>query len=399
MPNRDSCPVCGSVACTRFLERHDVPVHQNLLVADPMRAKAMARGQLLVECCGNCGFIFNRAFDQGLLSYGPSYNNSQTSSQAFLGYVDELARRVLSGRNLRDRMIFEVGCGDGLFLKKLVADTEARNLGRGYDPSYTGPVSEFDGRLLFTQSYFDPSALKSPADVIICRHVIEHVPHPVELIRLMRAALVEAAESRVFIETPSSEWILGNRVIWDFFYEHCSYFGESSLSTACEMSNLEIVDSQRTFAGQYLWVEARIKAGSRAPKCDPDGIPSLAAEYGHVEADAITRLGAAVRALASSEGGRIALWGAGAKGVTLANLLDPLGDQFVCVVDINPAKQGRYLPGTGHPILSFKQLPSLGVTAVILPNPNYYEENVLLMERAGIKGVRLVDLMSPDFAR
>ena len=37
------------------------------------------------------------------------------------------------------------------------------------------------------------------------------------------------------------------------------------------------------------------------------------------------------------ETGAIALWGAGAKGVTLANLVDPEQTLFECVVDVNPS--------------------------------------------------------------
>jgi len=88
--------------------------------------------------------------------------------------------------------------------------------------------------------------------------------------------------------------------------------------------------------------------------------------------------------------GRIAIWGAGAKGVTLANLADPDCELLDCVVDLNPAKQGKYVPGTGHPILPFESLGERRVEVAILMNPNYREENQRLLYEAGIK-TRLIE--------
>ena len=79
-----------------------------------------------------------------------------------------------------------------------------------------------------------------------------------------------------------------------------------------------------------------------------------------------------------------ALWGAGAKGVTFANLIDGSRELIDCVVDLNPLKQGHYLPGTGHPIVSHQALTARGVSTAILMNPNYREENLALIREAGL---------------
>ncbi|MBA2516045.1 MAG: hypothetical protein H0V22_01790, partial [Solirubrobacterales bacterium] len=72
--------------------------------------------------------------------------------------------------------------------------------------------------------------------------------------------------------------------------------------------------------------------------------------------------------------GPVAVWGAGAKGVTFANQLDPSAQALACVVDLNPAKQGGFLPGTGHRILSPRELDGEGIATAILLNPNYEQE-------------------------
>ena len=50
--------------------------------------------------------------------------------------------------------------------------------------------------------------------------------------------------------------------------------------------------------------------------------------------------------------GSFAVWGAGAKGSTFLNLLDTERKAVKYVIDINPAKQNKFIAGTGHPIYS-----------------------------------------------
>jgi hypothetical protein len=81
----------------------------------------------------------------------------------------------------------------------------------------------------------------------------------------------------------------------------------------------------------------------------------------------------------SLTGPKTAIWGAGAKGVTFANLADPTGTLIDCVVDLNPHKQGHFMPGTGHPIVAPAALEERGVKRAILMNPNYRDENQRLL--------------------
>jgi hypothetical protein len=86
----------------------------------------------------------------------------------------------------------------------------------------------------------------------------------------------------------------------------------------------------------------------------------------------------------------VALWGAGAKGVTFANLLDPNCELLDCLVDLNPAKQGCFVPGTGHPIVRHDELDARGVRTALAMNPNYTPENVELLRSVGSRA-ELID--------
>jgi len=93
----------------------------------------------------------------------------------------------------------------------------------------------------------------------------------------------------------------------------------------------------------------------------------------------------------------VAIWGAAAKGVTLANLIDPDATLLACIVDINPNKQGKFLPGSAHPIVGPAEMGTLGVRTALVTNPNYFEENSRIVRNAGLH-LELVDLMRSNEA-
>ncbi|MBA2525967.1 MAG: methyltransferase domain-containing protein [Pyrinomonadaceae bacterium] len=361
---------------------------------DAETAVSAVRGELSLALCESCGFIFNQAFDLSKLSYGEDYDNTQSCSTLFDEYLNDLVRHLVVERDVQNCRIVEVGCGKGSFLRKLVEREGAGNRGYGFDPSYIGPEQEYEGRLRFVRRYYGPECADIPADVVICRHVIEHVPEPLNLLRAVKQALVHSPNSRVFFETPCVEWILRNRVVWDFFYEHCSYFTTESLTTAFETAGFRVEGVRHVFGGQYLWLEARTSTDKLVISKRPGSIPQLAEEFTARENELKRRWAMKIQKLAAN--GRVALWGAGAKGVTLANLVDAERRWITCVVDINPQKQGRYIPGTGHPIVHFRELPSRGVNVAVLMNPNYRHENLALLREADLS-INLVDLTEDEY--
>lgn len=383
------CPVCQSSKTSIFLNRFQVPVHQNLLCPSEKLAKNIKRGNLFMTICEECGFVFNQAFDANLLSYGKDYDNTQICSPMFKAYIDSMIHHLISERGIVNKTIVEVGCGKGSFLKSLCKN--GRNCGIGFDPSYVGPNVLMDGRLRFDHSFYGPGCESIPADVVICRHVIEHVSNPVNLLKAVRQALRKSPRAMVFFETPDLDWILRNHVFWDFFYEHCSYFTEQSLTSAFEIAGFEVKSIRNVFQGQYLWLEAKLSnRQSHNIRRLPGRIPVLAKQFTERERVLIQHWQKRIKELHSI--GEVAIWGAGAKGVTFANLLDPHCELIDCVVDLNPNKQGGFVPGTGHPIISYQDLPKRNVATAILMNPNYREENQVLLQKAGIK----VNLMDQD---
>jgi hypothetical protein len=216
---------------------------------------------------------------------------------------------------------------------------------------------------------------------VVSRHVIEHVSNPAEFLQSIRASLNDVPHARLFLETPCVEWILRNKVAWDFFYEHCSLFTSESLSSLVTASGFTVQSVEHLFGGQYLWLEAVVGNETAIPVYDPGGIPLLAEEYSLYEC--AYKAGWDKRLEEYLGKGAVCLWGAGAKGVTFANLVDAGCNSICCVVDVNENKQGKYLPGTGHSIVAPDRLDSFGVRTTILMNPNYREEVERILLQTG----------------
>jgi SAM-dependent methyltransferase len=390
MSEQMRCPTCASQTTTSFLRRALVPVHQNLVIKDRKAAVEIACGDLDLAVCEICGFIFNQAFAPARLTYNESYDNTQSYSPYFNTYLDNLVQYLIYERGVQNQHIVEVGCGKGIFLKKLVGSAEVGNSGYGFDPSYVGPDTDLDGRVQFERRYYGPDCTHIPADIVVCRHVIEHISTPVQLLQAIRQTLADAPHARVFFETPCVDWILRNQVIWDFFYEHCSYFTAQSLRTAFETAGFCVERIDHVFGEQYLWLEASLAADKPAITKQPGDTPELARQFAIAEKRLVGAWTARVAALAAHK--RIALWGAGAKGVTFANLVDANCRHISCVVDVNPQKQHQYIPGTGHPIVDYRELARFDVSTVLLMNPNYREEILQLLRVANLQ-IELIDAM------
>lgn len=360
--NNDKCPICNSEEIESILNRNCVPVFQNFVVRDKQNAIDMNKGKIELVFCKKCSFVYNRAFDPDLLSYCDEYDNTQTCSPLFNEYVKNLIEYLDKTIDIKNKTIVEVGSGNGEFLKAIVK--RGAKAGYGYDPSYVGPETEYDGKVIFKKNYFDESCTNILADIVICRHVIEHIPNPLTLVKTIRKVLENSPNAVVFFETPCIEWIFRNKIIYDIFYEHCSYFSVNSLKYLFESSGFDINVLEHQFGGQYLWLIATVSSKS--------DFAILAKNYSNevkrVKSDWQNR----IMKYDSSE--KVGIWGAGAKGVTFLNIIDPNREYIDCVIDLNPNKQGAYIPGTGHPIIDYRDIVDRGLTKIIVMNSNYFKE-------------------------
>jgi SAM-dependent methyltransferase len=353
--------------------RERVPVLQNRVYDTLSAALAAPHGRFELAACAQCGFGHNAAFDPSLVEYDEHYDNQVPSAVMDAHYcaiVDRLAGRF----DLADGFVLDVGCGKGTFL-----DTAARCLprlrGLGVDPSYEGAPSAHEGRLHFVSALFDADHVTQLPSLVVCRHVLEHLPRPVAFLQSLRAALHRYPQTPIFVEVPEVSWITEHSAFWDFCYEHCNYFDAHTLKLALGNGGFTGPFEQGVFFGnQYQWIEHDPKLPTQTSLATRIG-RSAFPDYARREAQALSDCSARLDNL-QRQGFVLAVWGMATKGVMFVNLVDPHRDRIQHCIDINVTKQGAFVPLTGHRIEPPAALRERAVDdlAVLVMNPNYIEE-------------------------
>lgn len=381
---KHSCPICSSDDLATLDVRDAVPILMNRLYPTAEEGRGAARGSLVLMSCKGCGFVWNAAFDPSLIVYDAAYENDQTHSAAFSRHLRDRAQDVAAAVGRDDVIDFlEVGCGQGRFIEEvaLVAQDRLRSA-EGFDPAWRGAKEEGPQGSRIHICYFDKESagrLVHAPNVVATRHTIEHVPDPVSFLSAIREALGPHARATLFVETPCVEWILAHAAMQDFFYEHCSLFTADAMTEALRRAGFADVVVEHVFGGQYLWARASTNGDQAAPAgARMRGRQTM--EWARQQFTDTWRADVAQRALA----GPIALWGAGAKGVNFALMVDPQAELIDHVVDINPAKQGKYLPGSGVAVLSPVLAAQRDARTIYVMNPNYMDEIRAIADKVGI---------------
>src|SRR5690606_27278766 len=94
--------------------------------------------------------------------------------------------------------------------------------------------------------------------------------------------------------------------------------------------------------------------------------------------------------------GHVALWGGGAKGVSFAILSDPDNRLIDHVVDVNPEKQGHFLPGSGLRVVSPEDSAKRKPETIFIMNANYLKEITATARQVGLYA-RLVPIDDGDW--
>lgn len=372
-----SCPVCSSSHLEVFFELPQMPVFCSLLWEEKQLAKDCPKGDIKLAFCPDCGFIENLSFNPAKLSYTGSYECSLDFSPRFQSYAKSLAEKLIERHDLRQKKIIEIGCGKGDFLF-LICDL-GDNYGIGFDPTYVYRPEHDEYKVDIIQDYYSEKHANYYGDFILCRHTLEHIQNPSSFLNTIRKTIGNQHDVKIFFEVPNALDTFHNLAIWDIIYEHCCYFSPTSLSTAFSYSGFQVTETKEEYRGQFLCLEA-------IPSQNTQAFENLPEE----QAKASTQLKNDIDAFpdnfhskvafweqklqhASDNDQRVVLWGAGSKGVTFLNIISQQ-QQIEYVVDINPNKKGKYIPGTGQEIVEPNFLIEYQPDLVIVMNPIYESE-------------------------
>jgi hypothetical protein len=241
--------------------------------------------------------------------------------------------------------ILEIGCGSGYFLSRLGAAAGSDNL-TGFDPAYRGGFGMQDHvrRRLFSAAEIDPEV-----DLIVLRHCLEGLLEVEPVMELIRRGTSKKA--RVYIEINDLDYVLSERNPSLLFHEYYQYFSSRAADIFLRQIGFRIQRLYSVLGGGYLGITA-----CRAP----------------VEFDlsnAYRDLEAIVR-----RHRKVVIWGSSGRCISLLSHMSWDKDVVAFGVDIDPAKQGMFMPVTGQRVLSPAEAVAFGPDLVIVANEIYASE-------------------------
>lgn len=373
---RNTCPCCGDMHTREIYRVESVPVQSCVLLGSREDALAFARHSIALRFCDSCGFVYNADFEERLVDYALATEESQHFSATFGRFASELIGDIARRFDLTGKTVVEIGCGKGDFLIELCARSRASGL--GIDPGYLDgrQAKAACGRVRFLREYFRPDQVATPPDFVVCRHTLEHIAPVHDFVTDVLGITGGRSDVVFFFETPDAGRVLSEGAFWDIYFEHCSYFSTGTHADLFRRAGMVVTDITLMYGGQYIIQYARPAGAGRsesrrsdgeldALRAVADGFPGRVSSVQERWRDLIeTRHNA---------GKRIAIWGGGSKAVSFLTTLG-IESEISAVVDINPFKQGRFLPGSGHKVVAPAALLEAPPDCVIAMNPIYVEE-------------------------
>jgi SAM-dependent methyltransferase len=379
----ERCPGCGSPDTTMFMRLDHVPVHCNVLWPTPEAARDAPRGDIRLRFCRTCGLVYNDVFDPTLTQYQATYENSLHFSPRFQEYARWLAAHLTERYDLAGGSVVEIGCGKGEFLE-LLCDTSGAS-GVGFDTTYEAD-ERAGSRIRVIRDFYSEAYSHEAADLICCRQTLEHIADPRDFLAGVRRTIGDRTDVGIFFEVPNALVTLRDLWIWDIIYEHCSYFTLTSLRRLFEQCEFVVEDVAPTFGDQFLTLEARPATSHMPARGHPEveiqGMEGYVRSFGEIYRSTIESWEHRLSEW-KDRGDRIALWGAGSKGVTFLNTVRG-ADKVASVVDVNPRKHGKRVPGTAQEVVPPSSLRSQAPDAVLVMNPIYESEIRTTLHEQGL---------------
>jgi SAM-dependent methyltransferase len=358
-----SCRFCGAPLEAVFADLGSSPLANSYL--PPERVNAMEPFYpLRALVCGRCFLVQLEEFEtpeQIFSDYAYFSSYSTSWLEHCRGYVEQMVKRLELSEHTQ---VVELASNDGYLLQyfqerriPVLGIEPAANVAKVALRKGIPTLVEFFGRQ--TAASLAP---ESSADLLLGNNVLAHVPDLNDFVAGMKILLKPAGV--ITMEFPHLLRLMeGNQ--WDTIYhEHFSYFSFLTVSRVFAAHGLRLFDVE----------ELTTHGGSlRIYGCHDDDAGKLDTERalemrtrelgeGYERLDTYTgyreRVAADKREILAfliglkNEGRRVVGYGAPAKGNTLLNYCGVGRDFIDYTCDLNPHKQGSFLPGSHIPIRS-----------------------------------------------
>lgn len=363
------CRHCGCELRLPFLDLGSAPPSNAYLREADLRApETWYPLRLLV--CESCWLVQTEDHPgrEQLFSDDYAYFSSYSSSwlDHARAYVQAMQARYALGPT---SCVAEVAANDGYLLQYVqqagvpcygvepTASTAAAARARGIEI-----VERFFGVALAREL----TAQGRQADLTAANNVLAHVPDINDFVAGF--ALLLKPQGVATFEFPHLLRMVLECQFDTAYHEHYSYLSLTSVQRIFAANGLQVFDVEElpTHGGSLRVFAQRSDAGRRAvapavaallAREQAAGVttPAFYAGFQH-EAERVKRELLAFLLQAKRDGLKVGAYGAAAKGNTLMNFAGVRPDLLPYVVDLNPAKQGKYMPGSRVPIVDEARL-------------------------------------------
>jgi 2-polyprenyl-3-methyl-5-hydroxy-6-metoxy-1,4-benzoquinol methylase len=303
-----------------------------------------------------------------------------TSSASYRAYLEQMAESLITERDVRNKKILEIGCSDGYLLKQL--REKGSNQVFGYEPSSQLQQACLKSGIPVSGAFFSSDSLSEcpivPADVVILRHVLEHVDDLRGFLNAVSAALADGGF--LIIEVPDVEAIFGRGLYFHFYHEHLSYFSLISLQRLLSQHGFNIISHRvvNIHSGSlYVVCEhchrtrptdlINSQAGNNLEKACKSFATGM-----RVYLDKLQR----IVEQQCAKGIRFVGYGAAHRTTIACSLTKMTRNHIKYLVDKNPYLHGFYTPGVHLPIYSPDRLYREPPDAIIIFATSFEEEIV-----------------------
>lgn len=363
------CRHCGAELTLPLVDLGSAPPSNAYLTEQTMHAPEKWF-PLRVLVCTDCWLAQtdDYAGADELFSAGYAYFSSYSTTwlQHAERYVADMAKRF--GLNANSHVI-EIAANDGYLLQYV----KARNVPcTGVEPTASTAAAARAKGIPIVEDFFgvrlakELAAQGKQADITVANNVLAHVPD-INTFVAGFALLLKPLGVATF-EFPHLLKLIEENQFDTVYHEHFSYLSLTVVNCIFAANGLSVFDVEElsTHGGSLRVFAQRSETGQRPRSARVDELLQHEAQTGMLSADYYTGFQAKTDQVkndflaflleAKRQGKTVAAYGAAAKGNTLMNYAGVRRDLISFVVDRNPAKQGKYMPGSRIPIVDEQRL-------------------------------------------
>lgn len=397
------CRHCHAELAATFLDLGSAPPSNAYLSAAQLRAPETWYPLRLLVCEG-CWLVQteDHAGREALFTEDYAYFSSFSSSwlEHSRRYVETMRERFALDRR---SLVAEVAANDGYLLQYV---QQAGIPCYGIEPTAGTAAAARAKGIEIVERFFGAALAGELAgqgrqvDLVAANNVLAHVPDINDFAAGFTWLLKPTGVAT--FEFPHLMRMVAQNQFDTAYHEHYSYLSLGAVQRIFASVGLQVFDVEElpTHGGSLRVYAQRADAAHQA--CSERVGALLQAEraagmdgsayYGGFQAAAERVKNDFLHFLVGAwrDGRRVAAYGAAAKGNTLLNFAGVRADLLPFVVDRNPAKQGRWLPGSRIPVVDESHLDALRPDYVVILPWNLRDEVAQQLQRVRGWGGRFV---------